>query len=304
MEVGIGGGVEEVVGEEGGGFVGGDAAILLVPLFLVDALGAEACEESFTGFDGAGFFVDAFDNAFDDCLLNGDLVKRPSHGVAVFGVLDELIEEGADAAVGGDDGELAAPGGDGFGNAVKEALVLVEREFVEGDMAAFAGQGVGIRGKGIDTAAIGELEDVSGGIGVRIEEKSAEILGGDVHEFSPVKAIFELEFGLELIAGRNEGIETRVVEADETDEAIGVAIGKTNLAGFDGEFEGGLVLDPIALGGVEVGGWGVHGGGMDCWIVGLMDCCVGRDLNEVKWVTLLLAYMVTSLNGLNCWCNR
>ncbi len=34
--------VEHFVGEEGGGFVGRGAAVFLQPLFLVDALGADA----------------------------------------------------------------------------------------------------------------------------------------------------------------------------------------------------------------------------------------------------------------------
>ena len=131
-------------------------------MFLVDAFGAEAFEESVTGFVGAGFLVDAFDDAFGDCFLNRDFVEGPAHGVIFFGVLDELVEECADATVSGDDGELAAPGGDGFGDAIQEALVLVEGKFVEGDMAAFAGEGVGIGGKGVNPAAIGEMEGKGG----------------------------------------------------------------------------------------------------------------------------------------------
>ncbi len=41
-EAGVGAGVEEVVGEEGGGFVGVNATVFLEPGFLVEALGAEA----------------------------------------------------------------------------------------------------------------------------------------------------------------------------------------------------------------------------------------------------------------------
>jgi len=38
----------------------------------------------------------------------------------------------------------AAPGGDGFGDAVKEPLILVQRELVQFDVAAFASKGVGV----------------------------------------------------------------------------------------------------------------------------------------------------------------
>src|SRR5580765_1616645 len=123
------------------------------------------------------FFVDAFDDTFGDGFLDRDFVQGTAHGVTVFGVLDKLIEKGADAAMGGDDGELTAPGGDGFGDAVEEALILVESEFVDGDVAAFAGEGVGFGGKGINAAAVGELERIGGGIGTGIEEDFAQVDG-------------------------------------------------------------------------------------------------------------------------------
>ena len=78
MEVGVGAGIEEFVGKEGGGFVGGDAAIFLVPLFLVNALSPKAFEEGVAGFIGAGFFVDAFDDAFGDGFLDGNFVQGPA----------------------------------------------------------------------------------------------------------------------------------------------------------------------------------------------------------------------------------
>src|SRR5437879_5975490 len=51
---------------------------------------------------------------------------------------DDLVEKSIRAAMSGDDGELAAPHGNGFGDTVQEALIGVKGEFVESDMAALA----------------------------------------------------------------------------------------------------------------------------------------------------------------------
>src|SRR5262249_16872689 len=155
---------------------GGDAAVFLVPALLIEAFGSKALEVGFAGIVSAGFGVDAFDDAFFDGFVNRDAMIAPAHGVAVFGdVADELVEEGVDAALGGDDGELAAPGGAGFGDAIEGALIFVQGELVQGDVAAFAGEGVWVGGEGIDAAAVGELEDVGGGAGFVIEQRFADV---------------------------------------------------------------------------------------------------------------------------------
>ena len=110
-----------------------------------------------------------------------------------------MPEEIGAAARSRNDGKLAAPHGDRFGDAVKEPLVLVQGELVKGDVAALAGQGVGVGRERINAAAVSELEDIGGGVGVAIEQDFAEIGGADVQEVGPVDAIFELEFGLELV---------------------------------------------------------------------------------------------------------
>ncbi len=105
----------------------------------------EASDEGVAGIFGAGFLVDFFDEALIDGFLERDGVKAPAHGVAAFGdVANEFVEDGLGAAMGGDDGECAAPLGEGFGDAVEHALVLVKGEFVELDVAAFAGECVGV----------------------------------------------------------------------------------------------------------------------------------------------------------------
>ncbi len=157
---------------------------------------------------------------------------------------EDLEEEGGGAARGGDDGELAAPVGDGFGEGVEEALVRVEGKFVEGDVAAFTGEGVGVGGEGVDAAAIGEFEDVGGGTGIGFEEDFAEVGGADVEEIGPVAAIIELKAGLAKVAGGDKGVEAGVFGADEADEAEAVGVGETGLAGLDADFEWGIVIDP------------------------------------------------------------
>src|SRR5438046_1429209 len=116
-------------------------------------------------------------------------MEAPAHGVAVVDDLaDELVEEGLDAAMGGDDGKSAAPLSDGFGNAIKQALILVEGEFVEFDMAALASEGVRIGGKAVDAAAIDELKDVGGTVVSLVEDDFAKVAGDEVEDFCPILA--------------------------------------------------------------------------------------------------------------------
>lgn len=144
-----------------------------------------------------------------------------------------------------------APGGDGFGDAIEETLVGMEGEFIEGDMTAFAGEGVGAGGEGIDAATVGELEDAGGGFGILVKEHFADVAEADVQQGGPVAAIFEGEAGLIEVAGADVGVQPSIFGADQLDEAIGVAPGEAGLAGFDDDFERGVVENPVALGEVE-----------------------------------------------------
>ena len=82
----IGAGVKHCVGKEGGVFVGRYAAIFLLPLFRIDAFGFEAAEEMLTRFIATGFFVDAFDNAFGNGFLDGNLVEGPGRSERAWSV--------------------------------------------------------------------------------------------------------------------------------------------------------------------------------------------------------------------------
>src|SRR5258707_5534647 len=87
-------------------------AVFLKPLLLVDAFGFEADQELFTSVTTAGLLVDALHDALLDRLLDGDAMQAPPHRIAVLGdVTNQLIEDRIDAAMSGDDRELATPSG-------------------------------------------------------------------------------------------------------------------------------------------------------------------------------------------------
>jgi len=74
------------------------------------------------------------------------------------GLLGELIEEGVFAVVRGPDGEVVIPGDAGLGGLPEEFGVGMLGEFVESDIAAVDGHGVGVGGKGDDTGAVVEFD--------------------------------------------------------------------------------------------------------------------------------------------------
>ena len=160
--------------------VGGGAAEFLEPLGFIHAFGAETGEEGCAGFLFAGALVDGFDQALINGVGQGDTVMGPGGGenfrfkigdfrrggrgggLGAFDLRKDMVKKAVGATVGGDDFELAAPGGDGLGDAVEQGLVLVKSKFIEDDMAALASEGVGIGGEGMDGAAVGEMEDPGG----------------------------------------------------------------------------------------------------------------------------------------------
>ena len=160
-----------------------------------------------------------------------------AHWVAAFGDAgDELVEEGVGTAVCGEYGESAAPGGDGFGDAVEETLVLVESEFVEDDMTGLAGQGVGIGGESLDPAAVSKFQCESGRVVVWAENDFAQIDSAEVQDFCPALAVFQGEAGLEVVTRGDEGVEAGAGCADEANGAVIGGVGGADLAGFFHDF--------------------------------------------------------------------
>ncbi len=73
-------------------------------------------------------------------------------------MMGELVEEGVFAVVGGPNGEIEAPGDAGLGGLPEDLGVRVLGEFVEADVAAIDGHGLGAGGEGDDTGAVGEFD--------------------------------------------------------------------------------------------------------------------------------------------------
>jgi len=125
---------------------------------------------------------------------------------------------------------------------------IMESEFVEFDVAAFAGECVGIGREAIDAAAIGEFEDASGEVVAAIENDNAQIDGGKIEDFGPGAAVVAIEEGLTLIARADPDIELGIGRADDEDEVKGIGDGGTDLARFLPDFERPIVIDPGGLG--------------------------------------------------------
>ena len=143
--MGVFAGRNHFVGDKGGGFVGGHATVFLKPLIFSNAPSAKAPNKFRGGFFGAGFGVDAFDDALIDSVLERNFVVAPAHRVAVFmDVANDLVKEAVHAAMSGDDRKCSAPSGDGFGDGVEKLLILVQGEFVQFHVTALAGEGIRI----------------------------------------------------------------------------------------------------------------------------------------------------------------
>ena len=153
--------------------------------------------------------------------------------------------------MGGDDGQSASPRSDRLGHPVKEALILVEGELVNFDMTAFAGKSIGVGGKAVNAPAIGELEDVGGESVFGIKVEVTEIGDGEVEDCCPVLAIFEIEFGLELVAGTDPDVEFGIGGAGFEDRVESVGFGDADLASLLHDFERPGVINPGGLGGQE-----------------------------------------------------
>ena len=196
------------MGNEGSVFVRWDTAELLVPVVFTAAFFVGAREELVIGFVAAGFFVHPRNDAFLNGLLDWIAEQMPR---GVFWVLanfpDDLIEQRAWAAVGRHDGERASPLGYGLGDFVQGALIWMEGELVEFDVPAFAREGVRVGGQTMDAAAVCELQNVGGIVLFVVEEDAPKPGGGDVEQPGPLFAVFEVEGGLELVAGADPNIE-------------------------------------------------------------------------------------------------
>jgi len=141
--------------------------------------------------------------------------------------------------MGGEEGEGAAPLGDGFGDGVELALVAVEGEFIKDDVAGFADDGVGVGGEAVDAEAVGEFEglDPDGAVG---KENALFGKGGDVVKGTgPAPAVAEELAGLNFIAAGDPDIQPGIAVGDEADGLVGGGITQSDLASFFDEDEAG-----------------------------------------------------------------
>jgi hypothetical protein len=178
---------------------------------------------------------------------------RPAHRVAaLFDVAQDLVEDGIGSAMGGDDFQLAAPRRDRLGHAIEQALIGVEREFVQDHVAMFTGERIGIRAEREDLAAIGETEHVTGAA-VCIKHHFAAILRDDLDRFGPTVAIFEKKTRLHFVARGDPDIEAGLLSGGAFDGRVSGAEGDADLARFLDDFQGRSILNPAALVAEEVG---------------------------------------------------
>ena len=136
---------------------------------------------------------------------------------AVLDFFDEGVEIIVGAAMSGEDFERTAPGDAGIGDGVEFMGIGMEGEFVEDAIAAFAGLGVGIGGKGMDAATSDELKSVDGVTAV-FGLAAFDGLGDDLEVFEEMFAIFEEELGLDLVAAGDPGVLTGGFLAFAADE--------------------------------------------------------------------------------------
>ena len=203
-------------------------------------------------------------------------------GAGEAGLLGELVEEGVVAFVGGPDGEVVGPGDAALGGLPEELGVGVFGKFVEADVAAVNGHGLGMSGEGDDAGAVVEFDVADfdffgegGGSAFGVEAVEFEVIlavgengAGEVEEggeFPGQAHVFE---GAGIIFSGKEIIAVGVAETF-ADVLEGVGVGPADADGFFGQGEDLLVLgvkgvfaeDPGDLVGHEV--FGEEGVGVD-----------------------------------------
>src|ERR1043166_4261911 len=122
----------------------GVAHISLLENFFLAGAGATVGDE----LVGAEFFVlssiDDFEQPEFDSVNDGDSVVEVPQAPAKPGFLGEFIEESVFAVMGGPNGDGAPPADAALSSFPKETRALVFGEFVEADVAAVNGHGLGM----------------------------------------------------------------------------------------------------------------------------------------------------------------
>jgi len=221
---------KQIIFEEDGLVVTGDAAVFLKPLFIVDAFAFALFEKFLAGHFGFHLLIDLLDQPGANGVKNINAMMGPALGVAaIFDLGKDLIEDGVSAAMGGNDRERAAPRSGGLGIAIEQALIFVESEFIKLDVAGPGSDGVNVGREGIDAFAGGEAKDACLEVLFGIDDAFSQVLGGDMEDGSPLLADLEIEFGGIFILGRDPYVQ-RDARRDFADRVIGVGEGNSDLA--------------------------------------------------------------------------
>jgi hypothetical protein len=265
-----------------GGGAHGVAEVGLLVDFLGTGAGTAIGEEFVGSETGALGAVDDVEQAELDGIGHRDaVVEVPGFGAGA-GLLGELVEEGILAVVSGPDGEVATPGDTALGDFPKEFGVGMFGEFVESDIAAVNGHGMGIGGEGDDAGAVVEFDVADfdffgegGGLAEVVEAINFEAAfpvvddgAGEVEELGKAFGLEHVFEGGGIIFGDEEVVAFGEAEAF-ADVFEAVTKGPANANGFLGEDEGALMsgaerflgLNPVELVGDEV--FGQEGVGVD-----------------------------------------
>jgi len=193
-------------------------------------------------------------------------------GTGLFG---EFGEEGVGAVVGGPDGEVVTESDAALGGFPEEFGVGMFGEFIDADVAAVNGHGLGMRRESENARAIVKLDDADfdfvgegGGMAVLIEAWDLEMFlavrddgAGEIEEFGETIGKADVFDGAGIIFGDEKIIASRKMEAF-ADVFESVAVGPADTDGFFGKghdlfalaVEVVLTFDPGDLMGHEVSG--------------------------------------------------
>ena len=182
-------------------------------------------------------------------------------------MLDEFVEEGVFAVVGGPDGHVTIPGDAGLGGLPKEPGVGMFGELIDADIAAMDGHGVGIGRKSDDARAVIKTDVANldllgerGGLAIGVEARDVEVIfaagedaAGKIKELDETKSLVHVLEGTGPVFGDEEIITIFVMETF-ADIFEAVAIGPANADGFFSEGKGGPVLSVDEIVGLDPDG--------------------------------------------------
>ncbi len=227
------------------------AQVGLLEDFIEPGAGLAIGDELVRGQGSAARAVDDIEETEFDGVQDGDAVVQIPRGQAGASLLGELVEESVLAFMSRPHRHVVAPGDAALGGLPEELGIGVFGEFVEADIAAIDGHGLGMGGEGKNAGFVVELDvadfDFFG-------ERSRPALGieagdfqvilamrddgaGEVEETSEIVSQEHVFQGARIILGGEEIIAVREAQAF-ADVFESVAVGPADADGFFGEGKG------------------------------------------------------------------